>query len=527
MLPSETAKTVNCELLSENSNSVITWVHPLPDGRLFTVVSMSKPLSPHNTLPQDQFLFGRFSEDGGRTWDNPFYLYTWPEKIASMLYAGSLLDSRGHLHVFALRISCYDEKDHIFRGGIGHVRFDSVAGEAPVYSDVPCLPRYTGSLNGCIETSAGRLVVPFSTLAGNADSKFVSSVIYSDDYGLTWSASNDVSVVSNETNLESGAVEPIVIERKDGSLLMLIRTVLGAFWYSVSRDGGETWARARPTKITSSNSPGSLLRLADGTILLVWNDVMGHPLQGVRYSSARQCLHGAVSDDELQTLRGARILLKKTPGDPDDLHNAYPILTAAGPDEVLLRTFEVGGKGGSFWRNEQAFLTAVRPGFLWKTALRDNWDEWVSDSPAANDGVEIRPTTGNIAYAAVSFPYATAGEITMRAEGCLPGTCQLVLSDCYLDRMNFTPNARPGTWDDQLGSLYNTLTLSETGVWNVSWKDGTVTLTVNGKTTQQIPLHSAPGLNHLGVLFTGDGALKITQFKAKAFKNRWETGIEP
>ena len=99
MLPSETAKTVNCELLSENSNSVMTWVHPLPDGRLFTVVSMSKPLSPHNTLPQDQFLFGRFSEDGGRTWDNPFYLYTWPEKIASMLYAGSLLDSRGHLYI--------------------------------------------------------------------------------------------------------------------------------------------------------------------------------------------------------------------------------------------------------------------------------------------------------------------------------------------------------------------------------------------------------------------------------------------
>ena len=29
-------KFVNCEMLSTNGNKAMTWVHPLPDGRLFT-----------------------------------------------------------------------------------------------------------------------------------------------------------------------------------------------------------------------------------------------------------------------------------------------------------------------------------------------------------------------------------------------------------------------------------------------------------------------------------------------------------
>ena len=69
-------KNVNCELLSTNGNRNVTWIYPLPDGRLFTIGSMQKPYGQENTLPQEQFLFGRFSEDGGRSWGAPFYLYT-------------------------------------------------------------------------------------------------------------------------------------------------------------------------------------------------------------------------------------------------------------------------------------------------------------------------------------------------------------------------------------------------------------------------------------------------------------------
>ncbi len=519
------SKGVNCEVLSTNSNNAVTWVHPLPDGRLFTVASMEKYHSYDNSLPCDQFLFGRISDDGGRTWGAPYHLYTWPERTPVMICAGSMIDSRGHLHVFALRINRIDGTNGIYDGGLSYVRLDSYKGGNPIYSTIPCLARYTGSLNSCIETSNGRLVIPFSTITGKKDSKFVSSVIYSDDYGLNWSASNDIAVVSDEEHIESGAVEPIVIEIGKNTLLMLIRTVLGTFWYSISYDGGMTWSLAKATKITSSNAPGSFIRMPDGRIFLAWNDVMGHPMSGVRYSFARQCLHGAVSDDNLRTLKGARILLKKRIGDTDALHNAYPYTANAGDNKIYLRTFEVEGKGGSRWGMEQSYLTKVSPDFLEETEVCDNWNEWVCDIPVANAMVEIYPTTENVAYAMTSFPYATSGEITVESEGELNGDAQILLSDCYLDRLNFMKNSRPNTWDDSIHTLYNSMPVSETGVWKISWKDGIVTLAVNGKTVQKAKMTSAQGLNHFGILFKYDGFLKIKHFEAKAFENRWDTGI--
>ncbi|MBR5312431.1 MAG: exo-alpha-sialidase [Clostridia bacterium] len=518
-------KYVNTEFLSTNTTHAMTWVHPLPDGRLFTIMSMQKSHLHHNTLPHDQFLFGRISGDGGRTWGDPFYLYTWPEKQAAMLYAGSMIDSKGHLHVFALRIRHLDLGKNILDGGIGYVRFDSCMGEHPMYSEIPCLDRYTGSLNNCMETSNGRLVIPFSTIAGHEDSKFVSSVIYSDDYGLTWASSNDITVVSDEENVESGAVEPIIMEMAENTLVMLIRTVLGTFWYSVSYDNGQTWNRAKPTKITSSNAPGSFTRLPDGRIFLAWNNVMGHPMQGIRYSFARQCLHGAISDDNLKTLQGARILLKKTPGDTDILHNAYPYTTLANDRELYMRTFEVEGKGGSRWHLEQAYLTKLDPGFLTETRVTDHWKEWVCDLPVDENGVTVRVTTDNAAYAITSFPYGVSGKIRMTVEGELPESCRILLSDCYLDRLNFMIHSRSNQYDDSIHTLYHTLTPSNTGVWEIEWKDGAITLTVNGKTEQTVPMTASAGLNHLAVLFNGAGELRITHFEAEAKDNRMETGI--
>ena len=513
-------KFANCELLSTNSNKAMTWVHPLPDGRLFTIAAMDKTHVNGNTLPHDQFLFGRISEDGGRSWGAPFHIYTWPEKHAAMLHAGSMLDSQGHLHVFALRIR------KPLDGGIGYVRFDNCFGENPIYSEMPCLDRYTGSLNNCLETSNGRLVIPFSTITGQEDSKFVSSVIYSDDWGLTWSASNDIAVVSDEEDIESGAVEPIVMEVGENTLVMLIRTVLGVFWYSVSHDNGQTWTQAKPTKITTSNAPGCFTRMPDGRIFFTWNNVLGHPMQAVRYSFGRQCLHGAVSDDNLKTLQGARILLKKTPGDPDRVLNCYPYTEMAGDKELFLRIFEVEGKGNSKWGQEQGYLTKLNPDFLTETAVSDNWREWVCDIPVAEDGVTVRVTTDNTAYAAASFPYGTAGKLTFKTEGTLPASCQILLSDCYLDRLNFMKNSRPSQYDESIHTLYHALTPTESGLWEITWRDGMITLCVNDTEVQTVPMTASTGLNHAAILFADTGELKITHFEANIDDNRWETGIE-
>jgi predicted neuraminidase len=68
-----------------------------------------------------------------------------------------------------------------------------------------------------------------------------------------------------------GAVEPAVAELSDGRLLMLIRTSLDRFWEAYSDDGGRYWRTIRPSNIDASSSPGYLLRLRSGRLVLAWN----------------------------------------------------------------------------------------------------------------------------------------------------------------------------------------------------------------------------------------------------------------
>ena len=87
-------------------------------------------------------------------------------------------------------------------------------------------------------------------------------------------------------------------------------------------------------------------------------------------------------------------------------------------------------------------------------------------------------------------------------------------------------NSRPNTYDDSIHVLYHTLTPTEAGTWEVAWDNNTISLTVNGKAVQTIPMTASAGLNHAAILFTDAGELKVTHFEAKADDNRWDTGIE-
>ena len=62
--------------------------------------------------------------------------------------------------------------------------------------------------------------------------------------------------------------EHMVLERRDGSLWMLIRTRYGVA-ESVSRDGGVTWSDAVPSAIKGPDSRFHLTRLRSGRILLI------------------------------------------------------------------------------------------------------------------------------------------------------------------------------------------------------------------------------------------------------------------
>lgn len=87
-------------------------------------------------------------------------------------------------------------------------------------------------------------------------------------------------------------------------------------------------------------------------------------------------------------------------------------------------------------------------------------------------------------------------------------------------------NSRANDYDERIRTLYHKLSPTDTGLWEVVFSDGTITLSVNGKTVQSVPMTASRGLNHAAVLFHGGGALRITHFEARIEENRWETGID-
>ena len=64
--------------------------------------------------------------------------------------------------------------------------------------------------------------------------------------------------------------EHMIIERKDGSLWMLVRTKYG-IGESISTDRGKTWIELRPSKIMNTSSRFFITRLSSGNLLLVKN----------------------------------------------------------------------------------------------------------------------------------------------------------------------------------------------------------------------------------------------------------------
>ena len=124
---------------------------------------------------------------------------------------------------------------------------------------------------------------------------------YSDDMGETWSRSTGSVMVwplPNENNQGGfgAATEPVIIELKDGRLMMFVRTTVGRIFQSYSEDGGDHWSLAQPTELASGEVPCWLSRLkTTGDLLVIWNQASAQEIEK-GYSRGR--LSAAISRDE-------------------------------------------------------------------------------------------------------------------------------------------------------------------------------------------------------------------------------------
>lgn len=337
----------------------------LPDGRLKIFYNQ-----------RSEYVGSLTSRDNGLTWSEPQKEFAVAGETAHAIQV--LLDRRGELQVFYLIIR---------RGGrkLGVDYFldlwqATTTGGGTKWNEPKLAhPGAIGALRGLVQTKSGRIVIPFSTAhperkAGPPIGYFYTTAVYSDDDGATWQESKSqltAPCTEGYNGGNYGAVEPTVVQLKDGRLWMLIRTQTGRMYESFSTDDGTTWSEAKPSQFYGSNSPAMLRRLNDGRLLVVWNNAQVCPKhEGQGVYSGRDALHAAISDDDGKHWSGYREIYRDPtrhgagPELRNDRGTAYPDAVQT-PDGMIVL---VTGQG----EGRRAILR-FRPEFLLATHREDGF----------------------------------------------------------------------------------------------------------------------------------------------------------
>lgn len=175
--------------------------------------------------------------------------------------------------------------------------------------------------------SRRRWLASFVELTCRRDGGYGAATAYSDDDGRTWRF-QDLPGVRDVRRRNPGSArdhwycsgcEPALIELKDGSILMCLRTSGPHAAFLRSTDGGETWgAPWTDSRFWQANTRPEFLRLRDGRLLFVWNNTQLLPEldptltpqgeRGVAGFTNRDALHAAISEDDGKTWIGFREL---------------------------------------------------------------------------------------------------------------------------------------------------------------------------------------------------------------------------
>ena len=234
------------------------------------------------------------STDGGSTWGAPFVLQENIGKQNVMSVSFLRLRSGGILFFFLQKNSGSDLKVLMRRS-----RDQGRTWSEPMI--VTPGPGYHIMNNArVIQLKSGRILCPISF--GEDISKrqwnLRTFIYFSDDEGQTWRRSKDIVECEKR-----GAMEPGLIELKNGDVLQIIRTELGQIYFSISKDGGNTWSKAAPSGIVSAESPSTIARTLSGELLLIYN-----PNLGANHMIARTPLVASISRDEGKTWSKPKVI---------------------------------------------------------------------------------------------------------------------------------------------------------------------------------------------------------------------------
>ncbi|MDZ4402444.1 exo-alpha-sialidase [Prosthecobacter sp.] len=280
------------------------------------------------------------STDEGRTWTNT-PLFAEPAKF-TVSSERALLRTREGVVISAWMNGAERKQPKGWRWGEKDVSWkefvlptytcrstdDGKTWETPVKLSDP----WCGCIHSLIQMKTGRIVLVGQEIIPQWRHATVMWV--SDDLGKTWQR-GDMLDYGIGTHDHAGSLEGSVIERKDGSLYLLLRTESGFLWEATSRDGLK-WDGLKQTAIHSVTCCPQMARLADGRIALLWNAPPRHdPTSG----SSRVELSLAFSDDETASWSKPVIVAANyVPGG----RVSYPYLYERKPGELWITTMQGG-----------------------------------------------------------------------------------------------------------------------------------------------------------------------------------------
>ena len=305
----------------------------------------------HDSSPAH--IMGKWSSDKGETWGEPFVL----------------VENHGNRNVMAACIA-------VLRDGSVGLHYNSTDDEScskswpfyrrstdggqtfSPYTAMVDMERWRGfPVNQrLLELSSGRLLVPLSlgSMSGTETGWGVVVAAYSDDMGESWKlSSNTVSVmgtVEQGGSMPNGVEEPVAFEKRDGTIMFLMRNRLGTIYAAESSDGGETLSESYDTGLESPTAPSSVGRIpSTGDVLLVWNKARPNvPGSG----DPRTPLTSAISRDEGKTWGNFNDLAADT-----NRTYMYPALAFDG--DTVLVLYSEGGMAGARWSNTSLKLARV------------------------------------------------------------------------------------------------------------------------------------------------------------------------
>ncbi len=149
-------------------------------------------------------------------------------------------------------------------------------------------------MNKPLAIAGNRWLMPAAVWFSNDSAR----VFMSTDQGATFTRLGAAGVPGPK---DRNCDEHMLVQRKDGSLWMLVRTGYG-IGGSTSTDGGQTWSAVQPGGIPHPVTRFSIRRLASGKLLLVRHN------PPAEHAKVRSHLSAFLSDDDGRTWKGGLLL---------------------------------------------------------------------------------------------------------------------------------------------------------------------------------------------------------------------------